>query len=42
MLEAKQLHDLRVQAAVQLTDAIHEELKDLYLEKKLVFMLMYS
>ncbi|WP_102707183.1 DNA repair protein RecN [Terribacillus saccharophilus] len=33
MLEAKQLHDLRVQAAVQLTDAIHEELKDLYLEK---------
>ncbi|WP_077308771.1 DNA repair protein RecN [Terribacillus halophilus] len=33
MLEAKQLHDLRVQAASQLTEAIHEELKDLYLEK---------
>lgn len=33
MLEAKQLHDLRKQAAIALTKEIHEELKGLYLEK---------
>lgn len=33
ILEAKQLHDLRKQAAVYLTEEIHEELKSLYLEK---------
>ncbi|KGX88830.1 DNA repair protein RecN [Pontibacillus litoralis] len=32
-LEAKHLHDLRLQAATNLTSAIHEELQDLYLEK---------
>ncbi|MFD1360654.1 DNA repair protein RecN [Lentibacillus salinarum] len=32
-LEAKQLHDLREKAAKDLTDKIHHELKDLYLEK---------
>lgn len=33
MLEAKQLHDLRKQAAASLTMEIHHELKGLYLEK---------
>lgn len=33
MLEAKQLHDLRKQAAASLTKEIHKELKSLYLEK---------
>ncbi|TFJ93720.1 DNA repair protein RecN [Lentibacillus salicampi] len=32
-LEAKQLHDLREKAAQALTQNIHQELKDLYLEK---------
>ncbi|GGK02847.1 DNA repair protein RecN [Lentibacillus kapialis] len=32
-LEAKQLHDLRKKAAQSLTKNIHQELKDLYLEK---------
>ncbi|KGX90918.1 DNA repair protein RecN [Pontibacillus halophilus JSM 076056 = DSM 19796] len=32
-LEAKHLHDLRVKAADQLSSSIHNELKDLYLEK---------
>ncbi|MCD5323506.1 MULTISPECIES: DNA repair protein RecN [Pontibacillus] len=32
-LEAKQLHEVREQAASALTDAIQEELKDLHLEK---------
>jgi len=32
-LEAKQLHDLREKAAQALTKNIHQELKDLYLEK---------
>ncbi|GAB4073504.1 DNA repair protein RecN [Barrientosiimonas marina] len=32
-LEAKQLHDLRQKAADALTEDIHHELKDLYLEK---------
>jgi len=32
-LDAKHLHDLRVQASKNLTDSIHEELKDLYLDK---------
>jgi len=32
-LEAKHLHDLRVQASKNLKDSIHEELKDLYLDK---------
>ncbi|WP_430785368.1 DNA repair protein RecN [Virgibacillus flavescens] len=32
-LEAKQLHDIRQKAAKSLTSEIHEELKDLYLEK---------
>src|SRR5690606_9201857 len=31
-LEAKQLHDIRVQAAEQLTEEIHRELKGLYLD----------
>ncbi|GIO23180.1 DNA repair protein RecN [Oceanobacillus sp. J11TS1] len=33
LLEAEQLHHLRKQAAEQLTNDIHRELKDLYLEK---------
>jgi DNA repair protein RecN (Recombination protein N) len=33
LLEAHQLHDLRLKAAEQLTKEIHEELKGLYLEK---------
>ncbi|MBN6205273.1 DNA repair protein RecN [Ralstonia pickettii] len=33
MLEAKQLHDLRKEAAASLTEEIHKELKSLYLEK---------
>ncbi|QSS98902.1 DNA repair protein RecN [Pontibacillus sp. ALD_SL1] len=32
-LEAKQLHEVRKEAAIELTKAIHDELKDLYLEK---------
>src|SRR5699024_9376212 len=32
-LEAKQLHDLRQEAAQALTKNIHQELKDLYLDK---------
>lgn len=32
-LEAKQLHEVRKEASIQLTNAIHEELKDLHLEK---------
>lgn len=33
VLEAQHLHDLRKNAATELTDLIHKELKDLYLEK---------
>lgn len=33
LLEAKHMHEIRDKSAVSLTSAIHEELKDLYLEK---------
>ncbi|MFC7320828.1 DNA repair protein RecN [Halobacillus campisalis] len=33
VLEAKHLHEIRAKAAVELSESIHEELKDLYLEK---------
>ncbi|WP_138415883.1 DNA repair protein RecN [Aquibacillus sediminis] len=33
LLEAKHLHDVRIEAANLLVDDIHQELKDLYLEK---------
>ncbi|WP_079708547.1 DNA repair protein RecN [Paraliobacillus ryukyuensis] len=33
LVEAKHLHDLRIQSAHDLKQVIHEELKDLYLEK---------
>ncbi|TGB04355.1 DNA repair protein RecN [Halobacillus salinus] len=33
VLEAKDIHDLRIQSSEELSQSIHEELKDLYLEK---------
>ncbi|WP_026569999.1 MULTISPECIES: DNA repair protein RecN [Sediminibacillus] len=33
LLEARQMHDIRKKAAETLSDSIHQELKDLYLEK---------
>ncbi|SDI96376.1 DNA repair protein RecN [Salimicrobium halophilum] len=33
LLEARHIHDIRTEASKQLTEAVHEELKDLYLEK---------
>ncbi|CDQ17886.1 DNA repair protein RecN [Halobacillus karajensis] len=33
VLEAKAIHDIRMQSALRLSDYIHEELRDLYLEK---------